>query len=161
MGSWPKSSLLTCTTRSSQAEGPTGSGRRWTKNNDYNAVFRFSEIIFRTFDADRSGTIDFREFMLALHVTSSGTAEVHEKNIEKWKIENSLSQEKLTWAFKMYDIDGNGSIDFNELKRFVPSNISSMSSTRDWNCVWRNFIRWKINCELYRDNSDNWLRGWI
>ena len=78
---------------------------------------------------------------------------------EKWK--NSLSQEKLTWAFKMYDIDGNGSIDFNELKRFVPSNISSMSSTRDGNCVWLNFIRWKINCELYRDNSDNWLRGWI
>ena len=26
----------------------------------------------------------------------------------------------------MYDIDGNGSIDFNELKRFVPSNISSI-----------------------------------
>ena len=51
------------------------------------------------------------------------------------KLKNSLSQEKLTWAFKMYDIDGNGSIDFNELKRFVPSNISSMSSTRDGNCV--------------------------
>ena len=61
---------------------------------------KFSENVFRTFDTDRSGTIDFREFMLALHVTSNGTPE-----------------EKLTWAFRMYDVDGNGSIDIHEMKR--------------------------------------------
>jgi len=63
---------------------------------------KFSENVFRTFDTNKSGTIDFREFMLALHVTSNGTPE-----------------EKLAWAFKMYDIDGSGSIDFNEMKRVV------------------------------------------
>merc|ERR1719266_1918775 len=88
----------------------------------YNKIFpggradRFSEIIFRTFDADRSGTIDFREFMLALHVTSSGSAE-----------------EKLGWAFKMYDIDGNGSIDFNEMKRTIFAVYEMVGSEIDTN----------------------------
>lgn len=56
----------------------------------------------RTFDTDNSGFIDFKEFLLAINVTSSGTPE-----------------QKLEWAFRMYDIDGNGTIDEKEMIKII------------------------------------------
>merc|ERR1712083_1181633 len=58
---------------------------------------------------DGNGYIDFREFLLAIDITSSGTAE-----------------EKLGWAFSMYDQDGNGWIDLVEMTRIVKSIYSMM-----------------------------------
>ena len=41
--------------------------------------------MFRTFDTDRNGFIDFKEFLLSIDVTSSGTPD-----------------EKLEWAFRFF-----------------------------------------------------------
>merc|ERR1711973_838900 len=90
-----------------QKDCPTGELSKEKFISMYNSMFpngnpeKFSENVFRTFDTNKNGTIDFREFMLALHITSNGT-----------------SEEKLAWAFRMYDIDGNGSVDFAEMKRY-------------------------------------------
>ncbi|KAK8378177.1 hypothetical protein O3P69_018860 [Scylla paramamosain] len=62
----------------------------------------FCDHVFRTFDMDKNGYIDFKEFLLAIDVTSAGTPE-----------------EKLKWAFRMYDVDGNGVIDVSEMTKIV------------------------------------------
>merc|ERR1712127_464902 len=64
----------------------------------------FCDHVFRTFDVDKNGFIDFKEFLLAIDVTSSGSPE-----------------EKLNWAFSMYDVDGNGWIDLPEMTKIVRS----------------------------------------
>lgn len=69
----------------------------------------FCEHVFRTFDTDNGGTIDFKEFLLAINITSSGKV-----------------SDKLEWAFSMYDIDGNGSIEKSEMVQIIKVCHSSI-----------------------------------
>jgi Ca2+-binding EF-hand superfamily protein len=71
----------------------------------------FADYVFNVFDADKSGTIDFKEFICALSVTSRGKME-----------------DKLDWAFQLYDIDGDGKISYEEMLAIVEAIYKMVGS---------------------------------
>jgi Ca2+-binding EF-hand superfamily protein len=71
----------------------------------------FADYVFNVFDADKSGSIDFKEFICALSVTSRGKME-----------------DKLEWAFQLYDIDGDGAISYEEMLAIVEAIYKMVGS---------------------------------
>lgn len=70
----------------------------------------FADYVFNVFDSDKSGSIDFKEFICALSVTSRGKME-----------------DKLDWAFQLYDIDGDGKISYEEMLAIVEAIYKMVS----------------------------------
>ena len=63
---------------------------------------KLSRHIWRIYDTNMDGFIDFKEFMMALYVMSSGS-----------------SEENLKQIFRVFDINSDGTIDVEEMKRIV------------------------------------------
>jgi len=62
------------------------------------------DLVFNSFDRNKDNTINFQEFVTALSVMTRGDP-----------------QEKLEFAFNMYDLDGNGFIDKDEMVKIMES----------------------------------------
>jgi calcium-dependent protein kinase len=77
------------------------------------AIYRANQI-FKEIDFNNDGTINFSEFLTV--------------NIQKEKL---LNEETLDNAFKMFDIDGNGYITIDELKKTMPLEITSKSGWKE------------------------------
>ncbi|KAK3589652.1 hypothetical protein CHS0354_015150 [Potamilus streckersoni] len=117
----------------------------------YDSLFQgdaseFAEHVFRTFDANGNGMVDFKEFILGLCISGSTDFET-----------------KLKWAFKMYDINGDGFITKDEMQQIIqaiykmtncmisdkmdhPDQLTddlfkSIDSNHDEKITWEEFIR--------------------
>ncbi|XP_012686120.1 guanylyl cyclase-activating protein 2-like [Clupea harengus] len=62
----------------------------------------YIETIFHSFDTNRDNKLDFMEYIAALHLVLRGRLE-----------------DRLKWSFKMYDTDGNGRLDRQEIKHII------------------------------------------
>ena len=99
----------------------------------------FCDHVFRTFDTDKNGFIDFKEFLLAVYVTSDGTA-----------------KQKLESAFRMYDVDGNGVIDVDEMTKVVQAIYGMMGEGSADPAYWAK-VRTAIIFRRMDENRDGYL----
>ncbi|XP_078588872.1 Kv channel-interacting protein 4-like isoform X2 [Branchiostoma floridae x Branchiostoma japonicum] len=106
--------------RGFKQECPTGLVNEDTFKSIYSEFFpqgdssAYAHYVFNVFDADHNGTISFEEFVIGLSVLSRGSL-----------------NEKLMWAFKLYDINGDGYITKEEMLDIVKAIYDMMGKYAD------------------------------
>ena len=86
----------------------------WTEGVQY----MFLERLFNAFDVDHSKSIDFNEFINGLGIFLKGTPE-----------------EKLALSFKIYDVDGSGSIEPAEMIKIMNQLYGALYPTDQTNQI--------------------------
>ncbi|XP_064602048.1 Kv channel-interacting protein 4-like isoform X1 [Liolophura sinensis] len=101
--------------RGFKQECPTGLVNEETFKEIYAQFFpqgdssSYAHYVFNTFDHDRNGSISFEEFVMGLSVLARGSL-----------------QERLEWAFHLYDINGDGIITKEEMMDIVSAIYDMM-----------------------------------
>ena len=96
---------------------PSGHLKKQDFQNVYQKFFpagdpkKFATFVFNVFDSDRDGYITFKEFLIALSITSRGNLD-----------------EKLDWAFTLYDLDHDGEITKKEMLNIVKAIYDMVGS---------------------------------
>ncbi|CAF4084374.1 unnamed protein product [Adineta steineri] len=92
-------------------------------------VTQYAKRVFVTFDKDNSGKIDFNEFLLAMDLMEKGNLE-----------------EKLRYAFELYDVDKNGILTRIETETIIRMVLS---------------LRGEANNDRLKDDIMKHLNGFI
>ena len=74
----------------------------------------FVNHILRIFDTDGNDFLSFKEFLLAMDIANCSTGRLF-KSTQYFPSHIFAAQEKLNWAFKLYDIDNDGLVDMKEM----------------------------------------------
>ncbi|KAI1305786.1 Kv channel-interacting protein 4 [Halotydeus destructor] len=100
---------------------PTGLVKEETFKSIYAQFFprgadssQYAHYVFNTFDPDRTGGVTFTDFVVGLSVLARGSV-----------------QDKLRWAFSLYDLNGDGVLTKDELTKIVNA-IYDLMGRVDW-----------------------------
>merc|ERR1712142_481264 len=83
---------------------------------------KMEKHVFRMYDSDNDGFIDFTEFMLVFYIMSDGTVE-----------------EVLAKIFKVFDVNGDGVISTKEMNKLI-KDMYGLLKTEDPNIAAQNMI---------------------
>ena len=98
---------------------------------------QFCEHVFRTFNTSKSGELSFKEFLIAVHVTSQGSRE-----------------EKLRWTFRLYDVNADGILTCEEVSEVLEASKSLRESAH--HCKYKPHITAE---ELFKNIDRKGLRA--
>lgn len=92
---------------------------------DFQRIFRqyypfgdpddFAKYIFYLCDGDKNGIVDYKEFILALHVSARGS-----------------TKDKLVWTFQLFDSDKDGYISKPDMLTVVHSIYKMIGNLHQW-----------------------------